>query len=90
MSPTLPCQLHQYHNEKNFILFYFISLGQGGGMSEGKNITQIRLDKNKVLDLVKEKLVSHRVRQSILRPSRITTLSLLCQLILQAWFCCCC
>lgn len=24
MSPTLPCQLHQYHNEKNFILFYFL------------------------------------------------------------------
>lgn len=23
MSSTLPCQLYQYHNEKNFILFYF-------------------------------------------------------------------
>lgn len=36
------------------ILFYSISLGLGEGMSEGKNITQIRLDKNKGLDLVKK------------------------------------
>lgn len=73
MSPTLPCQLHQYHNEKNFILFYFPGTRRRNVRGKEYNLSRqeqrVRSSKKR-----KKMLVSHRVRQSILRPSKITAL----------------
>ena len=76
MSPTLPCQLHQYHNEKNFILFYFPGTRWRNVRGKEYNSNQTRQELRVRSSKKKEKkmLVSHRVRQSILRPNKITAL----------------
>lgn len=74
MSPTLPCQLHQYHNEKNFILFYFLGTRWRNVRGKEYNSNQTRQEQRVRSSKKKKMLVSHRVRQSILRPSKITAL----------------
>lgn len=73
MSSTLPCQLYQYHNEKNFILFYFPGTRWRNVRGKEYNSNQTRQEQS-VRSSKKKMLVSHRVRQSVLRPSKITAL----------------
>jgi hypothetical protein len=78
MNPTLPCQLHQYHNEKTQMTSkHFNSLGLGGGMSTWKRI-ELKSGEN---NNKKKKVICHRVHKTQFK-SRF--FSVVCQLIPQA------